>query len=335
MSVLRGILTAAAISAFFVGAPAAQAEGLFKYKGKTYNTGDLPASAQQNLHDLQVEHYLRTEALVQQAALDLWLDELAKEKKKTRAEVEAEVFKVQDPTDKQVEQWYEENKNRLPPGYNLEQIAGDIRNLLAGEERKKVRDKVMDDLKKKGTYTLLLAEPKAPVFKINTDGFFARGSDKAQVTIVEFADYQCPHCKAAKETIGKLLKKFDSKLRLIYIDFPINPSGISLEVAHGAYCAGQQKKYWEYHDLAFERQKTLDQSSTLALAKELKLDEAQFQTCLNSPEAKTFVEKSKAEGDRIGISGTPGIFINGKKVKGYDEKDLTEEVQSMLGGKAG
>lgn len=327
------------MASFFLGfsivSGQCMAEGLFKYDGKIYSGTDLTATVQQNLHDLEIEHFLRTEALAEAAMIDFWLDEQAKAKKKTRGEIEVEVFKAADPTQKEIEAWYEENKSRLPPGYKLEQIVGDIKTLLATESRKKARSKVVEELKKSGKYAFLKAEPLAPVFKIETDGFQVRGNAKAAVTIVEFADYQCPHCKAAKAAIGKMLKKFDSKIRLVYIDFPINQSGISLEVAYGAFCAGKMGKYWEYHDLAFENQKTLDGSSPAVLAKNLKLDESKFTECLKSEEPKKFVDRSKSEGERIGISGTPGIFINGRKVKGYEEKDLNEEIEKMLGKKEG
>ena len=138
------------------------------------------------------------------------------------------------------------------------------------------------------------------------------------------------HCKAAKATLDKLMKTFDGKVRLVFIDFPVNPSGISLEVAHGAFCAGKAGKYWQYHDLAYERQSALDQASPAALAKDLKLDEKAFDACMKSDEPKKFVAKSKAEGDKIGISGTPALFLNGKKVKGYDEQTLAAEIQKML-----
>ena len=326
------MITRASLLVSFLLAPSLgfSADALFKYNGKTYSSADLPASARQNLHDLQIETFARTEALAEQAMIDIWLDEQAAAKKKPRSEIEATVFNAADPTPKEIETWFEENKNRLPPGYKLEQISGDIKNLLIGESRKKSREKVVADLKKSGTYTLLMTEPEAPTFKIDTTGYNSKGSSSAKVTITEFADYQCPHCKAAKATLDKLMKTFDGKVRLVFIDFPVNPSGISLEVAHGAFCAGKAGKYWQYHDLAYERQSALDQASPAALAKDLKLDEKAFDACMKSDEPKKFVAKSKAEGDKIGISGTPALFLNGKKVKGYDEQTLAAEIQKML-----
>jgi len=306
------------------------AEALFKYNGKIYSANDLPASARQTLHDLQVESFSRTEALAEQAMIDMWLDEQATAKKVSKAEIEATVFKTLEPTQKEIEAWFEDNKNRLPPGYKLEQISGDIKNLLVGEARKKSREKVVADLKKAGSYAFLMVEPEAPVFKIDLEGFNSRGDKNAKITITEFADYQCPHCKSAKAVLDKIMKTFAGKVRLVFVDFPVNPSGVSLEVARGAFCAGKVGKYWQYHDLAFERQSTLGQNSPATLAKDLKLDEKAFDTCMKSDEPKKFVERSKAEGERIGISGTPILFLNGKRVKGYDEQTLTAEIQKML-----
>ena len=187
------MITRASLLVSFLLAPSLgfSADALFKYNGKTYSSADLPASARQNLHDLQIETFARTEALAEQAMIDIWLDEQAAAKKKPRSEIEATVFNAADPTPKEIETWFEENKNRLPPGYKLEQISGDIKNLLIGESRKKSREKVVADLKKSGTYTLLMTEPEAPTFKIDTTGYNSKGSSSAKVTITEFADYQC------------------------------------------------------------------------------------------------------------------------------------------------
>jgi protein-disulfide isomerase len=65
------------------------------------------------------------------------------------------------------------------------------------------------------------------------------------VTIVEFADYQCPHCKIAAESLKKVTEKFKGKVRLVFMDYPINPSGISRAVAEASHCALEQGKFWE------------------------------------------------------------------------------------------
>lgn len=329
--IIRNLL-AAAMTLSVVCVPAV-AETLFKYKDKVYETKDLTPAQQQTLHDLKHENHTRLEAFVDQAILDLHIDELAKKDNKSRAKIEEELFQVKEPTEQEIKEWYETNKNRLPPNYKLEQIKSDIANLLKQEQRKKTRDDVLAKLRKDGRLELGFAMPVAPEITISTDGFPSKGSDKAKLTIVEFADYQCPHCRAAKESIHKLLKKYEGKLRLVFVDFPINPSGISLKVAEGSVCAEQQGKYWEYHDLAFDKQKDLSdmgQEAPKKLAAQLKLDEKKFDECLKSATPTARVKKAKDEGERIGVSGTPAIYLNGHRIKSYEEADFEAEIKKVL-----
>jgi protein-disulfide isomerase len=320
-------LVAAALSS-----PASAKEPLFQYKGKTYQATDLSPSAQQALYDLEADTAARYEAFADQAILDVYFDDLAKSTGKPRKDVEDNAFKAAEPTDKDVNDWYEANKGRLPPGYKLEQIKGDVKTLLKGEQKKKQREALLAKLKKDGTAKYLGAEPVAPVVKIDTLGYPVKGSKDAKLTIVEFADYQCPHCKAAVDDIEKILKKYDGKVNLVFMDFPINPSGISTLVADGAFCAEKQGKYWEYHDLAYANQRTLDKDSPAKLAKELKLDEKAFGDCFATSAPKDRVAKARSEGDRVGVGGTPTLFLNGKRVKSHEEAELEKAIDSALKG---
>lgn len=308
------------------------ASSLFQYKGKTYTAADLTPAQQQAYFDLEQETFGRLEAFADQAILDTYFDDLAKSAGKPRKDLEDEAFKTSEPSDKEINDWFESNKGRLPPGYKLEQIKSDIKTLLKGEQKKKARDALIAKLKKDGTAKVLAASPEAPFVKIDSLGYPVKGKKDAKLTIVEFADYQCPHCRAAASDIDKILKKFDGQVNLVFMDFPINQSGISTIVAHGAYCAEKQGKYYEYHDLAYAQQKTLDKDSPQKLAKELKLDDKAFVACLSTSEPDQRVAKARLEGDRVGVNGTPTIFLNGRKVKSHEEADLSKAIEGALKG---
>jgi protein-disulfide isomerase len=225
--------------------------------------------------------------------------------------------------------WYEENKSRIPPNYQFDQIKGEIAKIVKQEEMKKKRESVVEKIKKDKKFSLALTAPVSPVIELKTDGFPSKGKDGAKVTVVEFADYQCPHCKSAAEAMKKISEKMKDRLKFVYIDFPINPSGISKLVAEGSHCAGEQGKYWEYHYKAFEGQSTLDKESPSKLAKELKLDEAKFKACFDGTKSKAIVEKGRQEGDRIGVSGTPYIIINNRRYLGaHTVEALTKEIEA-------
>jgi protein-disulfide isomerase len=309
------------------------ADTLFTYKGKAYEPKDLTPAMQSTLHDLRMENYLRMQAFADQMIYDAYVADEAKKSGKSEKDVEEALFKAPEPTDKEVADWFEGNKGRLPPNYTLDQIKGDIKTLLKGEAKKKQREELIAKLKKEGHFSLAAAEPTPPEFKIDAEGYPVKGPANAKVKIVEFADFQCPHCKHAVELLEKALKKYDGKVSLTYLDFPIKGE-VSNALAYGAYCADKQGKYWEYHGLAFAKQGTLNKDSAKDLAKELKLDDAKFDACLKSGDAEKQVAKARAEGERIGITGTPGLFVNGRRVALRDDEDLYKEIERALKGGA-
>jgi protein-disulfide isomerase len=312
----------------------ANTKSLFTYRGKAYDPTSLPPAAQQTLYDMRMEYWERLDAFTDQVILDLHIDEQAKKSGKTRAQIEDGLFPAKEPTDKEVNDWYEANRSRLPPGYKLEQIAGDIRTLLKGEQKKKSRDELIGKLKREGKARLAFDKPVPPRHKIATDGFPVKGGANARVTLVEFADYQCPHCRAASDVLTRLIAKYGDKIRLVFLDFPINQSGISLTVAHGATCADEQGRFWDYHAAAFKDQATLDTEAPYKLATSLQLDETKFKTCMASDKPAMRVAKAKAEGERVGVTATPTIFINGQRVRGYEEDELEKDIQAALKGGA-
>jgi protein-disulfide isomerase len=303
---------------------------LFSFKGKSYSVKDLSPALQQQVFDLEAEHFQKTSQVIDSAILEMHIAGLANAQKKSKEAIEQSLFTSKEPNEKETKEWYEQNKARLPHGYKFEQIKGDIKKLLQGEQQRKQRDDLIAKLKKQNKFELALNAPISPKVEINFAGFPFKGNEKAALTLVEFADFQCPHCKEAGDILKKLMKKYASKVRLYYLDFPINRSGVSRLVAHGGYCAQKQDKYWQYHDMAFDRQKTLSKDSPEAIAKELKLDLAKFKTCYESPEAKKHVEKAQAEGTRVGVGGTPTLFLNGQKIRGHHLEDIEGAIEKAL-----
>ena len=139
------------------------------------------------------------------------------------------------------------------------------------------------------------------------------GRATAPVTIVEFSDYQCPYCgQFFRETLPLLVAEYvkSGRVRLVYHDFPISslhPG--ALKAAEAALCAGDQKRYWEYHDALFQNQTSLEETHLVQRALMLKLDTAAFNRCLNSGQYSNAIKQSLAEGERAGVDGTPLFFI--------------------------
>jgi protein-disulfide isomerase len=139
------------------------------------------------------------------------------------------------------------------------------------------------------------------------------GRATAPVTIVEFSDYQCPYCgQFFRETLPLLVADYvkAGRVRFVYRDFPLSslhPS--ALKAAEAARCAGDQQRYWEYHDALFQNQSSLEETELVRRAQTLKLDTTAFKLCLNSGQYSSAIKESLAEAERIGVDATPTFFI--------------------------
>jgi protein-disulfide isomerase len=154
-----------------------------------------------------------------------------------------------------------------------------------------------------------------------------RGNPHAEVMIVEFSDFQCPFCRKVQPTLKNLLTKYEGHVSLAYRDFPLRGMHGQAELgAESARCAGEQGKFWEYHDLLFQNPDKLKRNGLMELARDLKLDEKQFDDCLSGGKYRTKVEEDLQQGIRAGVLGTPGIFINGILLNGAQPEAVFERI---------
>lgn len=306
-----------------------QSSAIYRFDNQTYNVTNLSPSLQQRLYEIELERYNSIDRAISQEILELQLKKDSKTAKKSLVEFRKQLFAGSNPSEKELKEFYQQNKHRIP--YEYEKAKPQIQRYLTSKKNNEKRELYLQKAKKAGKYTLIVSKPTAPTFTINIDGLPTKGATKAKVTIVEFSDYQCPHCKEANAVLKELLPKFKNQVQLVHADFPINRSGISKKVAHGAYCAHKQNNYWSYHDLAFAKQKELTNDSPTKLAAELKLDKQKFANCLASKEAIAFVDQGLNEAQRLGIHGTPAIFVNGRKLIFSDlKKDLESAIKELL-----
>ncbi len=161
---------------------------------------------------------------------------------------------------------------------------------------------------------------EAPVVDVSADDDPVKGSADAPVTIIEFSDFQCPFCERfVTETLSLIDEKYiqTGKVKLVYRDFPLENIHLqATPAAEAAECADEQGEFWEYHDKLFENQQSLSAANYKLWAKELGLDEEQFNDCVDSKKYAAEVQKDLADGTAAGVSGTPAFFVNGKSVSG-------------------
>lgn len=155
--------------------------------------------------------------------------------------------------------------------------------------------------------------------KISTDDDPSKGSEDAKVTIVEFSDYQCPFCgRFARDTLPLIVSEYvdTGKVRIVFRDFPIAGHQNAQKAAEASECADEQGKFWEYHDKLFANQQYLGIVDLKQYAKDLGLDSAKFDQCLDSGKYASEVQKDFQDGQSYGVSGTPTFFVNDIQIVG-------------------
>lgn len=142
------------------------------------------------------------------------------------------------------------------------------------------------------------------------------GPADAPITLVEFSDFQCPYCAVAAPEIAGLLKSAPTQVRLVFKNYPLDMHPQAPQAAAAAVAAGKQGKFWEMHDALFAHRNNLQRSGLLADAKALGLDMTKFEADLDAPETKAVVDADTSLGDKLGVPGTPTVFINGARYNG-------------------
>jgi len=143
-----------------------------------------------------------------------------------------------------------------------------------------------------------------------------KGAGEARVTIVEFSDFQCPYCGRVGPTLERLLAEYPEDVRIVYKHLPLSMHAQALPAAKASMAAGRQGKFWEMHDLLFQNQSALGEAKFVELARGLGLDEARFEQDYRSPEVAAEVARDMNEARRLGVTGTPGFFVNGRFASG-------------------
>ena len=159
-----------------------------------------------------------------------------------------------------------------------------------------------------------------------------QGGSDAKCTLVEYGDYECPHCGHAYPIVKRVQKHFGKKLRFVFRNFPLAEMHAHAEsAAETAEFAGAQGKFWEMHDLLFENQEQLGGALYLRLAQELGLAPQALREAMEKREFLARVKSDFTGGARSGVNGTPTFYINGQRHDAaFEYEDLVDAIDSAL-----
>jgi protein-disulfide isomerase len=150
------------------------------------------------------------------------------------------------------------------------------------------------------------------VREINIKGSPVYGNERAPVTVVVFADFECPHCAAESPVLRQTVDQYRGRAKLVFKHFPITGHMRAKPAALATMAAHEQGKFWEMSEIVFANQTALEDDDLLAYAKTIGLNIPQFQADLEAGKGKDRVEGDRADGEKLEITGTPAVFVNGR-----------------------
>ena len=170
---------------------------------------------------------------------------------------------------------------------------------------------------------------------------FRKGSDRAKVSIVEFADFECGACGAMASTLSRIHKRFGDDVQIVFKNYPLDRGcNDSMQhemhpnacyVAMMARCAGRFNKFWPYHDLAFARQRSASTKEAENWAKQVGLTDQQITDCKNDTSIINKIKDDISQGNDLGVQATPTIFVNGRKfIARSDFNTIAAQIEKML-----
>jgi protein-disulfide isomerase len=229
--------------------------------------------------------------------------------------------KVTEPTDIEIQAVYDRNKDQIG-GQPLADIRDEIVAYLKSQRETAKTEEYLAELRKKYETKVLLLPP---VVQVATGSNPPRGGAKAPVTVVAFSDFECPFCKRAEITVERVLKHYGDKLRYFHRDFPLPFHANAHDAAEAARCAGDQGRYWDYYTTLFASTE-LSTAKFQEIATGMQLDRPKFDECLASGQHAAAVDKDLADGEQVGVNGTPAFFVNGRMLSGAQPFEKFQEV---------
>lgn len=277
--------------------------------------GNSLAQLQQQIFSLRQK---QLETMIDQKLLE---DESAKRGITIAALVRAEITsRVTPATSEDAAKFFQENGAKLKG--DLKSLEEQIKNFLTAQRVQVRQQEFLKSLRANGKVDVFLKAP--PVFhaEVTVDGAPVRGDANAPVTIIEFSDFHCPFCRKVTPVLDDLRAKYGPKIKIVYRDFPLgslHPHARS--AAEASHCATEQGKFWEFHDRLFKSDPGTSQAMLNQVAQEIGMDVTAFEACSSSGKYKTAVQASAEEGTKLGVTGTPTFFINGRILTGAQPAD--------------
>ena len=234
--------------------------------------------------------------------------------------------KMKPITDAEIARFYEENKQRI--NEDLASARAEIANYLEQQQQEKLNTALAEKLRAGARFQIFLKEPVPPIFNVTSGKGPARGDATAKVNIIEFTDFQCSACGAMYPAIEDVLKNYGNRVHFEIRNFPLaSLHANAFNAAEAAAAANAQGKFWEYIDLLFKNQNSLDVESLKKFATQVGLDRKRFDADFDGGKFDADIRRDIEEGELYGVESTPTIFINGVMLTTLSADGLREAIE--------
>lgn len=314
--------------------PADRARVFATVNGKQITSAMVEDSLRPLIYEAQRRvHGLRRQQLELQVNDLLLSQESQKRQVTTRALLDAEVTTKKKPvTEAEALAFYNQNKERI--NGEFAQLKPQIIGYLEEQQARQLETALAERLRTAAGVQFFLREPVAPVYQIATDDQPAKGAATAAVTVVEFTDLQCPSCAQLHPVVERLATEYGDRVRFVVRDYPLAQHADAAKAAEAAEAAREQGKYWEYIALLYRNQSALGVAKLKEYATQVGLDRAKFDAALDSGRFAEKVQRDMLDGNRVGVSGTPTFFVNGRFIEERSYEALKAAIESALKEKA-
>lgn len=261
-------------------------------------------------------------------ALDQMINErLVKEEAARRGLEEEDLVRIElqekitPPTDAEIEAFYFQNQAMMRG--TLDELRDRIAMHLEQEAMGERAQAFIGGLRESAGVKVMLEAPRVHVDAKDSPRW---GKADAPVEIVKFSDFECGYCTRAAETMEEVKAHYGDKITLVYRHFPLPNHPRAHRAAEASQCADDQGKFWDYANELFTNQRAMGEDDLRSYATNVGLDGAAFETCLSSGKHKATVDRDIEDGRAVGMSGTPGFYVNGRVIGGAQPFEVFKEV---------
>lgn len=296
-----------------------------KFNGIIVQEADVIKGIESDLYEEEQKIYLMKLESLKNIITNKLIEKDSKSKGLNRTEY-LDKFVFKNASEADVDLFIKE-KN-LPKDQITSDIRERIKTVIQSEKNSKSLDNWISKEMGSNNVEIFFKKPQRPRFTIELGNAAINGNPDAKVKIVEFSDFQCPHCSRAKSILDDVKKKYKNDVAIVFKHYPLPFHTQARIASNAALCAKSldEAAFWKMYDYMFTNQTKLTDVDLKEQAKKIGLDTLKFTECLDAKKFDKDIQSDIDQGNTIGVKSTPTIFVNGQMVMGAQGIDVFSEI---------